>query len=77
MRSNRQGPDGERSRREGMMLDLGLSLTGPGTFSIGGGEPPEDGFTLMDAEGNALADAENNQLTISQLTISRFIGLED
>ncbi|MCJ9752072.1 hypothetical protein MOV61_15240 [Neorhizobium sp. BETTINA12A] len=61
-----------------MMLDLGLSLTGPGTFSIGGGEPPEgDGFTLMDAEGNALADAENNQLTISQLAIRRFIGLED
>jgi hypothetical protein len=61
-----------------MMLDLGLSLTSPGTFSISGGEPPEDeGFTLMDAEGNALADAENNQLTISQLTISRFIGLED
>ncbi|UIY30623.1 hypothetical protein LZK73_08945 [Neorhizobium galegae] len=53
-------------------------LTGPGTFPIGGGEPPEeDGFTLMDAEGNVLADAENNQLTISQLTISRFIGLED
>lgn len=74
----RSVPDGERSRREGMMLDLGLSLTGPGTFSIGGGEPPEDdGFTLMDAEGNTLADAENNQLTISQLTISRFIGLED
>ncbi|WP_105437394.1 hypothetical protein [Neorhizobium sp. T25_13] len=74
----RSVPDGERSRREEMMLDLGLSLTGPGTFSIGGGESPEDdGFTLMDAEGNALADAENNQLTISQLTISRFIGLED
>ncbi len=60
------------------MLDLGLSLTGPGTFSISGGEPPEDdGFTLMDAQGNTLADAEDNQLTISQLTISRFIGLED
>jgi hypothetical protein len=74
----RSVPDGERSRREGMMLDLGLSLTGPGTFSIGGSEPPEDdGFTLLDAQGNTLADAENNQLTISQLTISRFIGLED
>ncbi|CDZ27692.1 hypothetical protein [Neorhizobium galegae] len=71
-------PDGERSRREGMMLDLGLSLIGPGTFSAGGGKPPEeDGFTLMDAEGNALADAENNRLTINQRTISRFIGLED
>jgi hypothetical protein len=61
-----------------MMLDLGLSLTGPGTFPIAGGEPPEDdGFILMDAEGNALADAENNQLTISQLTISRFTDLKD
>lgn len=51
------------------MLDLGLSLTGLGTFPIGSGEPPqEDGFVLMDAEGNALADAENNQLTISQFT---------
>jgi hypothetical protein len=61
-----------------MMLDLGLSLTGPGTFPIGGGEPPEDdGFILMDAEDNALADAENNQLTISQLTISRFTDLKD
>ncbi|CDN53531.1 Hypothetical protein RG1141_CH11730 [Neorhizobium galegae bv. officinalis bv. officinalis str. HAMBI 1141] len=73
----RSVPDGERSRREGMMLDLGLSLTGPGTFP-GVGEPPEEGgFILMDAEGNALADTENNQLTISQLTIRRFIGLED
>ncbi|MCQ1850345.1 hypothetical protein [Neorhizobium galegae] len=61
-----------------MMLDLGFSLTGPGTFPIGGGEPPEEGgFTLTDAEGNALANAENNPLTISQLTISRFLGLED
>jgi|GEM_PF-3711068 len=49
------------------MLDLGLSLTGPGAFPIGGGEPPEeDGLILTDAEGNALADAQNNQLTISQ-----------
>lgn len=55
------------------MLDLGLSLTGPGAFPVGGGEPPEDdGLILMDAEGNALSDAQNNQLTISQLT-----GLED
>ncbi|EUB94919.1 hypothetical protein PMI07_002697 [Rhizobium sp. CF080] len=50
------------------MLDLGLSLTGPCTFPIGGEPPEEDGFVLMDAEGNALADAENNQLTISQFT---------
>ncbi|MBP2560939.1 hypothetical protein J2857_003708 [Neorhizobium galegae] len=56
-----------------MMLDLGLSLTGAGTFPISSGEPPEeDGLVLTDAEGNTLADAENNQLTIS-----RFIGLED
>lgn len=55
------------------MLDLGLSLTGAAAFPVGGGEPPEeDGLILMDAEGNALADAQNNQLTISQLA-----GLED
>ena len=59
------------------MLDLGLSLIGPCTFSTGGGEPEEDGPILMDAEGNALADAENNPLTISQITISQIIGLED
>ncbi|CAN7259394.1 hypothetical protein [Neorhizobium sp. LjRoot104] len=52
-----------------MMLELGLSLTGSGAFPIGGGEPPEeDGFILTDADGNALADAQDNQLTISQLT---------
>jgi hypothetical protein len=73
MRSDRRMPGGDRSRREGMMLDLGLSLTSSCAFPIGGSEPPEeDGFILMDAEGNALTDAENNQLTISQ-----FIGLED
>jgi hypothetical protein len=56
-----------------MMLDLGLSLTGPCAFPIAGGEPPEeDGFILADAEGNGLADAENNPLTIGHIT-----GLED